>query len=88
MVVDISWVQLGRGGWWDGFRLFWLVVVDIFWLVVNIFWLVVGRGGSWWMVVGGGIVQSNAIRICLIVFYLSIQFSTCLTSKYSIKMNK
>ena len=48
----------------------------------------VGRGGSWWTEVGGGIVQSNAIRICLIVFYVPIQFSTYLTSKYSIKMNK
>ena len=52
---------LAFAGWWS---IFWEVVGNgaytfRWWVVVNIFWLVVGRGGWWWVLVDGGIVQSD-----------------------------
>ena len=35
VVVDISWLSVGGGGWWWIYCGWWWLVVDIFWLVVG-----------------------------------------------------
>ena len=63
VVLDISWLSVGGGGWWWIYCGWWWVVVDIFWLVVGGGGYILAGGGWWWvvvnifwLVVGGGIV--------------------------------
>ena len=77
VVVCLFWLVVGGGGlilgscgWrWVYFRSLW-VAVDLFWVVVGGGGFIFGGGGSWWMVVGGGMfdnnpMQSNFIEITL-----------------------